>query len=389
MQVKNGPKVGKIIFASTLFKPNKGGIENSIYELSKIAVEEGLDTYIVCSNKNNVDNTELAASDNINGATVLRYEYGSGISSILKQLYSSFSLFKELKAECIDLVIVRSFLLVLTARLAGFKNIRYLVPSVVYAQQKKSKTSKYTFKIYFDILMQYLAFRLSKVFVFSEVTKQQVFTASLKKVVAEVVSPGLDLSRFKRVNENERLRLKSKLGLPKNKIIILCLGRFTSVKNFLLPIEAMSFLPDIYHLVLVGDGPEKNSYIKKIQDLNLKGRVSLFPFTDAPEHYFKCSDIFCMVSSYETFGQVLLEATASGCKIVAFPNTAGVETAVEEIYKGYPTLVQYVQSEKLDAYKFSQAVVVCEEGFESEYYSDLSRFLNNYSWFSLFEKITY
>jgi glycosyltransferase involved in cell wall biosynthesis len=120
---------------------------------------------------------------------------------------------------------------------------------------------------------------------------------------------GVDLERFK----PEGKKLITELIKP----VILCVGALTEQKRIDLVIRDVAKL-DNASLLVVGKGELEDSLCKLGQEL-LGERFELIsaPYEDMPQVY-RCADIFTLVSkSSEAFGNVFVEAMASGLPIVA------------------------------------------------------------------------
>ncbi|WP_137573406.1 glycosyltransferase, partial [Escherichia coli] len=93
------------------------------------------------------------------------------------------------------------------------------------------------------------------------------------------------------------------------------------------------YLPCDYKVVLVGGGDNLTVYKKIIGELNLINRVFIFESTLEPEKFYQIADVFCLTSTYEPFGQVLIEASFCGLNIVAFDSDLkGIDTATNSIF---------------------------------------------------------
>jgi glycosyltransferase involved in cell wall biosynthesis len=118
----------------------------------------------------------------------------------------------------------------------------------------------------------------------------------------------------------------------KGNFIIIGIGRLKKVKNFLLLIKAFACVNMVVPstLVILGDGPERYNLEKLIEDLNLVGKVHLTGFVDNPSIFLKISDVFVSSSSWEGFGNVILEAMNEGLKIVACDCPGGPREILED-----------------------------------------------------------
>ena len=141
-----------------------------------------------------------------------------------------------------------------------------------------------------------------------------------KKV--EVVGRGVDAKLFSPRQRDPDLR--KSWGLTENDIAVLYVGRLAAEKNIHLILNAfdcMHFKNPGLRLVLVGDGPRR-------KHLQHKYPCVIFPGMQRGEalaRYYASGDIFLFPSITETFGNVILEALASGLAIVAFDYAAARE----------------------------------------------------------------
>lgn len=99
--------------------------------------------------------------------------------------------------------------------------------------------------------------------------------------------------------------------------IFLCVGRVAVEKN--LPAFLDLDLPG--SKVVVGDGPELPALRKKYPGVHFLGAL---PNEELAQVYAS-SDVFVFPSRTDTFGNVLLEAMASGCPVAAFPVTGPID----------------------------------------------------------------
>ncbi len=103
--------------------------------------------------------------------------------------------------------------------------------------------------------------------------------------------------------------------------VFLCVGRVAVEKN--LPAFLDLDLPG--SKVVVGDGPELAALKARYPDAHFLGSRS----NEDLARIYASSDVFVFPSRTDTFGNVLLEAMASGCPVAAFPVT-GPRDIVDE-----------------------------------------------------------
>jgi glycosyltransferase involved in cell wall biosynthesis len=137
-----------------------------------------------------------------------------------------------------------------------------------------------------------------------------------------VVPRGIDTGLFSPAQRQPQLR--SSWGAAEQDRVMIYVGRLAAEKNLGAVIDSYRALklqyPDI-KLVLVGDGPMRNELQQKHPDIIFAGfRVG----QDLAQHYAS-ADMFMFASKTETFGNVTIEAMASGLAVVAFRHAAAGE----------------------------------------------------------------
>jgi glycosyltransferase involved in cell wall biosynthesis len=162
----------------------------------------------------------------------------------------------------------------------------------------------------------------------SQATLQELDQQGFKNL--RLWSRGVDLEKFAPSKCSPEWRWRLSNGRPES-FILLYVGRLAAEKrvDWLLPvIQSMPFA----HLVIVGDGPMR-------EDLQLLFRGTDTTFTGYLQgedlaHAYASSDIFVFPSPNETFGNVVLEAMASGLPVIA-PRSGGVIDSIVNGENGF------------------------------------------------------
>jgi glycosyltransferase involved in cell wall biosynthesis len=125
-------------------------------------------------------------------------------------------------------------------------------------------------------------------------------------------------------------------GEHQRKPIILAVGRLTVQKGFDLLIKAFQ---DVvlrhphWSLVIIGQGPQEGELRRLARGLPPGSIVFPGVVTD-PERYYRESSLFVLPSRFEGFPNVLLEAMASGCPVIATDCPGGTSEIIRHGYDG-------------------------------------------------------
>jgi glycosyltransferase involved in cell wall biosynthesis len=136
----------------------------------------------------------------------------------------------------------------------------------------------------------------------------------------EVLARGVDTRLFNPLRRREDLRRQ--WGADANTLAVLYVGRLAAEKNLPLLVQAYEAIrartPNS-RLVLVGDGPERERLMAEYSDYVHCGMRT---GEDLAAH-FASADLFLFPSLTETYGNVTLEAMASGLPVLVFDYAAG------------------------------------------------------------------
>ena len=146
----------------------------------------------------------------------------------------------------------------------------------------------------------------------------------------ELLSRGVDSQLF---HPSKRLiALRDSWGLADGDIALLYVGRLATEKNLGLLKRTFEHLQETYpqrriKLVVVGDGPQRDVLEKALPEAIFCGTQR----GEALASHYASADLFLFPSLTETFGNVVLEALASGLGVVAYDEAA----AAQHIRHGY------------------------------------------------------
>jgi len=111
-----------------------------------------------------------------------------------------------------------------------------------------------------------------------------------------------------------------RLQQDKSSFEILTMARLIEGKGVELVIAALAELPDEYRLTIAGDGPLKAQLEQQSKSLGVDHRLTFTGWIDGQqkELLLKNADVFCLPSTYDSFGMVFIEAMAFDLPVIAY-----------------------------------------------------------------------
>jgi glycosyltransferase involved in cell wall biosynthesis len=157
--------------------------------------------------------------------------------------------------------------------------------------------------------------QMDVVYVPSKATGVELEKKGIKKEKIAFYPRGIDLERFHPSKRNGFFR--TRFGVDQSDLKLLYVGRVSKEKNMPFLVEAFKQLVDIrsdIRLILIGDGP----YL-----VEMRAALSGLPVTftgflsgESLAQAYASSDLFIFPSTTDTFGNVILEAQASGLPVI-------------------------------------------------------------------------
>jgi len=129
---------------------------------------------------------------------------------------------------------------------------------------------------------------------------------------------GIDTARFRETCDPAAVR--DELGIPSDAPVIGTVGRLSEIKRHDVLIRAFDLIhqraPHV-HLILVGDGPLRQSLGELAAGLGLDACVHFVGFRPHALPYLRVMDVFALTSRSEGMPQAVLEAQIVGVPVVA------------------------------------------------------------------------
>ncbi|HXR25840.1 MAG TPA: glycosyltransferase family 4 protein [Candidatus Binataceae bacterium] len=143
---------------------------------------------------------------------------------------------------------------------------------------------------------------------------------------------GVDLERFRpRASDESRRRIRQALGVPDSAPVVMFVGNGFARKGLPFMLEAWPRLESRPWLLVVGNDRARAGYGNRARTLNVGDRIRfLGPRNDVAE-LFHAADVLALPSIFEPFGNVVLEAMASGLKVVTSAASGVSELLPDEL----------------------------------------------------------
>jgi len=368
----------RICLVTHFFPPHMGGIEKVSYEQSKRLTESGYQIDVLTSkikgqNEYPAKGIRVFPYSTINIAERIGVPYP--ILSI--EAYRKFS---QVIKKC-DLVHAHGHVY-MSSYLAGKFAKKYKKPFIV--------TQHNTFIDYQSILnmLEHLNDLIigksvlkhaDRIITVSKETMKYVLRLGADKSKTSVMYNGVDIDYFHPANKAEN---RKKLGLPKNRKIILSVRRLVYKNGLDTLIESASHVtrnhPDVL-FVVAGKGPSRKLIEDRIKELGIEDNIKLTGFV--PDNllpaYYDAADYFVLPSaSGEGLPLVLLEAMACGLPVIA-TTVGGTPEIIDHMKNGVlvpprnpeamaDTLSKLLSEKKLEKSIGEEARIVVENRFNWE-----------------------
>jgi glycosyltransferase involved in cell wall biosynthesis len=144
----------------------------------------------------------------------------------------------------------------------------------------------------------------------------------------EYLGRAVDVLQFSPKWRDESLRLRH--GIQANDLLISHVGRLATEKNLSLLVESIRAIEQTQpncKTLIVGDGPERHALEAALPNAIFVG----FQRGTDLSRYYAIGDLFLFPSTSETFGNVTIEAMASGNAVVAYNYGAAEEHLIDGI----------------------------------------------------------
>ena len=148
----------------------------------------------------------------------------------------------------------------------------------------------------------------------------------IKPSLYKVIPNGLNIAKIKKL---AREKIPTKRISP----FILSVGRLSKEKNIPLLINAYASFVDKYHLVILGEGKEKENIKCLVNKLSLADKVHFIDWVDNSFAWIKQASLCVSTSNWETCPMNVIESLIIGTPMVSTDNLGGQEILTGELNK--------------------------------------------------------
>ncbi len=165
----------------------------------------------------------------------------------------------------------------------------------------------------------------------------------------DVLNPGVDLERFTRFHRSEcRADIRRRFNIRSSDIVVLFVGMNFEIKGLGKLLAAVAFTKKKYSaaglkLLVIGKGNYKK-YMRLAKELGIRDDIIFAGIWKQDiEQVYLASDIYAMLSEFDTFGMVVLEAMAASLPVIISRNV-GAKDIVASGGNGYIVEADNVES---------------------------------------------
>jgi glycosyltransferase involved in cell wall biosynthesis len=272
---------------------------NHIKELSKF-----YKITVITNNKN-----KNFITGKLKGITVIDIKFSRKINLFndVICLFHLFTIFCTKKFDVVTTITPKAGLLGIFAAFFAFIPIRiHCFTGQIWATKFGWKRSFFKF---IDKFINYMTTRniVDGKSQYNFLLRENIISKKTSIVFANGSICGVDLARFK-PNKDTRLLLRKSYGIPNSAFVFLFVGRLNSEKgiNDLLSAFKKANLKSAF-LILVG--PDEENIFLKVKNVK---NIIIHEFSSSPEDFMASSNLLCLPSYREGFGNVVIEAAAAG-----------------------------------------------------------------------------
>lgn len=186
----------------------------------------------------------------------------------------------------------------------------------------------------------------------------------------DIIANGVPADKYI-FNSDVRKKMRKEIGIPGDVHLYGHVGRFVYAKNhqYLIKVfnEILKKDPSSY-LLLLGDGELKNDIVSQVEKLGIKDHVLMPGLVKNVNDYLQAMDYFIFPSNYEGLPVVLVEAQASGLRVLksdVITNEVDVTDLVDALsIQEEPSVWAEKILQNVDYYRQNTYEIIKKAGFD-------------------------
>lgn len=305
----------KVIQMTPFFFPVTGGMEEHVFDTSKMLKKLGYDVQIFTSNKLREGKTEKMA-DVFDGIKVTRF---NSLFHVTKLAPIWPGVLFRMMFEDFDILHMHSYrhqhnLCAFIAKFRGKKVI--LTPHwPEYPMELRNRIVQKIIPIFDRTIGRLIFASCDMIFADTGAEKDWLIEKfSISKNKIRIITPGISRSEFKIVSTKPFI---SKYKLAGKKIVV-TVARLHRSKGHEQIIKIANHFKDAVFIFIGKDGGEKRFLVEQIKEQGAKNIIIAENVSDTEKlQALRAADVFCLPTQYEGFGIALAEAMAQGTPIIA------------------------------------------------------------------------
>ena len=246
----------------------------------------------------------------------------------VKSIGTLACLIRNIRPDIIISALTYVNLLTILARLLSWPDLPYLLISErAYHSVNAKKTIK-SYKLQLLLMRIFYRFATKVIGISEGVTEdiRKIAKLPLSKT-ATIYNPVITKKLASDMDET------SAFNFPEGRSIISC-GRLEDIKDYPTQLRAFKHLYSKHkdlHLVIVGEGSQKENLQDLARSMGISQRVHFTGFVRNPMPLYKKADLFVLTSLSEGFGNVIVEAMYAGTPVICTDCPSGPREILKDM----------------------------------------------------------
>ncbi|WP_284651812.1 glycosyltransferase [Flavobacterium terrisoli] len=300
-----------------------GGVERRRLSMAKLLDKQQFEMKLVCQHKGGTIGEEIEAE----GVEVICLNRSLTGLFDRKQHKSIQKIIEDFKPHIIHGAVFEG------VTMAAINGYLKKVPIIIIEETSDPQNRSWKG----NLLMRFFAFFSDRVIGVSKAATDYLVKIGIPKSKVVLINNGVSIPRV--VSAAEVLECKKKFGIQETDFVIGSVGRMQDdnhkrfsdlIKSFALFAKEKSNVK----LLLVGDGKQKETYIKLAAELGIGDKVIFAGSQYDVTLFYNMMNIFALFSAYEAFGLVLAEAMMNKLPVVA-TRVGGMQYIVADNETGF------------------------------------------------------